>query len=291
MRISVVIPTKNRSHDVERLLNCLLQQAREPDEVIVADDSRDLGTKRIVEKFENVYTKRNIELRHIWDSGSLSRARLLGGLKSKGDIIIYVDDDLVIRKDSLKILVETLLKKETLAVWAKISFRDSHSFRLKRIFDLLYYHSLFGGSELAGGFFAIRRKVLEDKVWFDQNLSGYALGEDQDFAYSVHRHYGLENISQVKNPVLAVNNGLLIKDKKYYKQLFGNTIYFAKKRGEPIRLISAFLVTMLLCSFNVISEGGRGTSSISKKEILSSYFDTLKNFKLILTGNLDAAYE
>jgi len=291
MRISVVIPTKNRSHDVERLLNCLLQQTHKPDEVIVADDSCDLSTKRIVENFENVYIQRNIELRHIWGSGSLPRARLLGGLKSKGDIIIYIDDDLVIRKDSLKILLEALLKKRTLAVWAKIRFRGSHGFRLKKIFDLLYYHSLFGRSELAGGFFAIRRKVLEDKVWFDQNLSGYALGEDQDFAYSLHRHYGLENISQVKNPVLAVNNGLLIKDKKYYKQLFGNTIYFAKKRGGPIRLISALLVTMLSCSFNVISEGGRGTSSISKKEILDSYFDTLKNFKLILTGNLDAAYE
>jgi glycosyltransferase involved in cell wall biosynthesis len=291
MRISVVIPTKNRASEVERLLRHLTEQSCKPNEVIVVDDSKNSETRKIIERFRDFYSKKGIDLKHAWDSESSSRAKLIGGLMCKGENIVYIDDDLAVRKDSIEMLMETLSKTGAMAVWARIYFEDSHRFWLSRVFELLYYRFLFGKSTYGGGFFAIRRKVLEDKVWFDQNLSGYALGEDKDFASNVYRRYGPERIIQIEYPVLATNRGTLVKDRKYYAYLFGNTLYFSKKWGGTIRLLQAFWLTLVLCGFNIVSQGGRGVSSISKLKILRSYLDTLRNCRYFLTGNLDYAYE
>ena len=291
MSISIVVPTKNRPSDVKETLDTLLNQSLLPSEVIFADDSTDLATKKLVQKYKSAYSSKNIELRHVWDSGSLARARTLGGLISRGEIIVYMDDDLIIRRDSLEIFAKTLQRTGAMAAWGKIDFGDSHSFRLSKILEIAYYHFLFGTSKCGGGFFAIRRRVIEDKTWFDQNLSGYSLGEDKDFAFNLHKRYGPENIVQVESPVLAINKGVLIKDKKYYGYLFGNTIYFSKKWGGAVRLILAFPATLFLCIFSVISRGGRGMSSIDRREILESYLDTLRNLEHILVGNLDQAYK
>jgi glycosyltransferase involved in cell wall biosynthesis len=250
-----------------------------------------LATKELIEKYRSAYSSKNIELRHVWGSGSLARARNLGGLISRGEIIVYMDDDLIIRRDSLEIFAKTLQRTGAMAAWGKIDFGDSHSFRLSRILEGSYYHFLFGTSKYGGGFFAIRRRVLEDKIWFDQNLSGYALGEDKDFALNLHRRYGPENIVQVESPVLAINNGVLIKNKRYYGYLFGNTIYYSKKWGGVTKLIVAFPATLFLCIFSMMSEGGRGMSSADRREILKSYLDALGNLKHILVGNLDQAYK
>jgi glycosyltransferase involved in cell wall biosynthesis len=273
------------------ILDSLLKQSLKPNEVIIADDSTDLGTEKLVRKYRGAYSSKNVELRHVWDSDSLSRARLLGGLMSKGEFIIYIDDDLIIKQDSLRIFAKTLQRTGAMAAWGKIDFRDSRSLRLSKILEISYYHFLFGASKYGGGFFAIRKKVLEDKVWFDQNLSGYALGEDRDFAFNLHRRYGPENIVQVESPVLATNRGVLVKDKIYYGHLFSNTIYYSKKWGGVTKLMIAFPATLFLCIFSVISEGGRGISSIDKKEIVKSYLSTLRNLRHILVGNLDQAYK
>jgi len=291
LSISIVVPTKNRSSNVEMILDSLLKQSLKPNEVIIADDSTDLCTEKLVRKYRDAYSSKNVELRHIWDSDSLSRARLLGGLMSKGEFIIYIDDDLIIKQDSLRIFAKTLQRTGAMAAWGKIDLRDSRSFRLSKILEISYYHFLFGASKYGGGFFAIRKKVLEDKVWFDQNLSGYALGEDRDFAFNLHKRYGPENIVQVESPVLATNRGVLVKDKIYYGHLFSNTIYYSKKWGGVTKLMIAFPATLFLCIFSVISEGGRGISSIDRKEIVKSYLSTLRNLRHILVGNLDQAYK
>ena len=285
--VSVVIPTKNRSSDVEETLDTLLNQSLKLGEVIFADDSTNLATKDLIEKYRSAYSSKNIELKHAWDSGSTARARTLGGLMSKGEIIVYMDDDLVLRNDSMEILVKTLQETQAMAVWGHIYFPDSSRSQLIKALGAPYYRFLFGGVEHGGGFFAIRRKVLEDKVWFDHNLVGYALGEEKDFACNLCKHYGSASIVQVENPRLAVNKGTLTKNKKYYAYLFGTTIYYSRKWGGPLRLILAVPLTLLLCSFHMISEGGRGKSSISKKEILGACLNVVKNLRLVLNGKFD----
>jgi glycosyltransferase involved in cell wall biosynthesis len=291
MTTSVVIPTKNRPSEVHKLLGILLKQSVRPNEVIIADDSANLATEEVVKKYESIYSSENVELKHIWDLGSSARARTLGGLMSRGEIIIYIDDDLIVRNDSIEILIKTLLRTKAMAVWGKIDFRDSRNFRLSKILEISYYHLLFGTSKYGGGLFAIRRKVLEDKILFDQNLGGYALGEDKDFAFNLYHRYGPENVIELESPVLAINDGVLTKDRRYYGYLFGITIYYSKKWGGATKLIMAFPATLFLCVFSMISEGGRGMSSINRKDIFKSYLNTLRNLKYVLVGNFDQAYK
>lgn len=291
MKTSIIIPTKNRPCEVKRLLSQVFKQSYKAHEIIVVDDSENLETKRLIEKCKNLYLPRKIRLRHIWDSGSSSRARLIGGLIAEGDIIVYIDDDLVLQHDSLEILVKNLLEKRAIAVWGKIHLLDLKTTRLNKLFSTLYYQFLFGISKkYGGGFLAIRRKVLEDKVWYDWNLTGYSLYEDKDFASNLCKHYGLENIINMDRDV-AIEKGVLIKDKKYYKQAIGNTLYYSKKWGGTIHLFLAFFIVLpLLCIFYMISIGGRGISSVQRKDVLKSCLETVKNLSLILAGKLDEAY-
>jgi glycosyltransferase involved in cell wall biosynthesis len=287
MMISVVIPTKNRPLDVEETLDTLLNQSLKPCEVIFADDSTDSATKELIEKYRGTYSSKNIELRHVWDSGSLARARTLGGLISSGEIIVYMDDDLIIKNDTVEILVKTLERTEAMAVWGNIYFQDSRRSRLIKFLENPYYRFIFGRIRHGGGLFAVRRKVLEDRVWFDHNLDGYSLYEDKDFACNLHKHYGSRGIVQVENPTLALNKGTLIKSEKYYASLFGGTIYFSKKWGGTTHLIAAVPLTLFLCGFHMISEGGRGKSAINKKEIVEACLNVLKNLKTVLNGKFD----
>lgn len=287
MSISIVIPTKNRSSDVKETLDNLLNQSLLPSEVIFADDSTDLATKRLIQKYKSAYSSTNIELRHVWDSGSTARARTLGGLVSKGGIIVYMDDDLIIKNDTIEILVKTLERTDAMAVWGNIYFRDSRRSRLIKIVENPYYRFIFGRTRRGGGLFAVRRKVLEDGVWFDHNLDGYALCEDKDFAYNLYKHYGSRGIVETENSTLALNKGTLIKNKKYYASLFGTTIYFSKKWGGTTHLILAVPLTLFLCGFHMISEGGRGKSAITKKEIVEACLNVLKNLKFVLNGKFD----
>jgi glycosyltransferase involved in cell wall biosynthesis len=288
MNISIVIPTKNRSSDVEMMLDSLPEQTLKPNEVIFVDDSFDLGTKRLVRKYRSAYLRMDIALRHIWDLGSTARARTLGGQKSEGEIIIYVDDDLTLKNDSIEMLVKTLLRTKAMAVWGNINFGDSRNSGLVNALAIPYYHFLFGSIKNGGGLFVVRRKVIEDKVWFDQNLSGYALCEDKDFALNLCRHYGLDSIKRIERPILAINRGKLVKDKIFYLNLFGTTLYYSKKWGGTARLIIAFLVNSLLCGFHMISEGGRSNSVVTKREILGAYLNVSKNLRLTIRGKFDS---
>jgi glycosyltransferase involved in cell wall biosynthesis len=287
MIISVVIPTKNRPSDVNELLASLLKQSVKPNEVVIVDDSTDLTTEGLVRKYRSVYSRNNVELRHIWDSDSSARARTLGGLVSKGEIIIYMDDDLIIRKDSIETLVKVLQRTGAMAAWGSVFFPDTSKSRMIKIFEIPYYRFVFGKTSSGGGLFAIRRRVLEDKVWFDENLSGYALGEDKDFAFNLLKHYGSCSVTQIENPILATNKRTLSKDKKYYSYLFGTTMYYSRKWGGTLKLMFSFWVTLVLCGFHMLNEGGRGKSSITKKEILETWLAVLKNLKFVFNGKLD----
>lgn len=91
--ISVIIPTRNRSSLLEKVLKSLLSQTLRPDqfEVIVIDNGSTDRTKSVVEQFREHLPN----LRYFFEpTPGLHVGRHRGLMEAQGEVLVYADDDI-----------------------------------------------------------------------------------------------------------------------------------------------------------------------------------------------------
>jgi glycosyltransferase involved in cell wall biosynthesis len=87
--VSVIIPTYNRAHLVDRAIRSVLDQTYQDFEIIVVDDSSTDNTKEVVNSFKNeqvTYIRHQVNKR-------VAAARNTGIRAAKGEYIAFVDSD------------------------------------------------------------------------------------------------------------------------------------------------------------------------------------------------------
>jgi len=96
LSISVVIITANRQRLLNRCLSSLYRQSIPPQNVVVVDGS----DKRVLTQNVINTWKKRLPIRLLYDEKkSIPYARNLGAQTARGDIIVYLDDDLAAHKD------------------------------------------------------------------------------------------------------------------------------------------------------------------------------------------------
>jgi len=88
MKFSLIVPTKGRVQELERLFRSLAMQTLTDFEVIISDQNDDDRLVKLVQKFSS--TRRILHLRS--DHG-ISRARNVGIARASGEIVCFPDDD------------------------------------------------------------------------------------------------------------------------------------------------------------------------------------------------------
>ena len=103
IEVSVITPTYNRQDSLRRLLDSLAIQTLEPNkyEVIVVDDGSSSGS--IDENFEG-YLFQFQYLRQ--ENQGATIARNNGALKSQGQVLVFIDDDVTISANVLETLTK-----------------------------------------------------------------------------------------------------------------------------------------------------------------------------------------
>ena len=87
MKISVIIPTYNRKHTLNRAIHSVLSQTSQPREIIAVDDGSTDGTKEWLAKMYPA-------IRYIHQSNSgVSAARNVGIKTAQGDWLAFLDSD------------------------------------------------------------------------------------------------------------------------------------------------------------------------------------------------------
>jgi glycosyltransferase involved in cell wall biosynthesis len=97
MRATVVIPTYNRAERLSALLACLTTQGKNLARVVVCDDGSTDDTQRVTSSFEG-----KLPLVYAWQSKEgfrAGQARNLGIARSIGEVVIFVDDDVLVARD------------------------------------------------------------------------------------------------------------------------------------------------------------------------------------------------
>jgi glucosyl-dolichyl phosphate glucuronosyltransferase len=117
MKVSVIIPTYNRSEYLFDIIACLQKQTigQGQIEIIVVDNSPDARFKQIKESIKDV------NIRYVWEKRpGAHRARNTGALEAKGDICVFLDDDELFDQNLLHYLSEPFNNREIGCVGGKM---------------------------------------------------------------------------------------------------------------------------------------------------------------------------
>lgn len=96
MKISLIISTYNKPSYLEQVLKSIIKLKEYPGEVLIADDGSTEETALLIKQYSSNFP---VPLIHVWqeDKGfRLSRSRNNGIIKSSGDYLIFIDDDLIL---------------------------------------------------------------------------------------------------------------------------------------------------------------------------------------------------
>jgi glycosyltransferase involved in cell wall biosynthesis len=114
LRISVVIPTRNRCHLLRELLEALTRQARLPDEVLVVDNDSQDQTPDVVRQFA---TQLPITYLHERERGA-GAARNRGIREAAGDVLAFTDDDCIPDRQWLHFIELSFLRDPSIGMVA-----------------------------------------------------------------------------------------------------------------------------------------------------------------------------
>ncbi|MFN8576582.1 MAG: glycosyltransferase [Candidatus Sericytochromatia bacterium] len=114
-KVSIIIPTYNRANNLFYVLNSLVFQNFEEFEVIIADDGSTDNTREIVESFRN---KLNIRYAFCGENQGFraARTRNIGLSKARGQLIIFLDSDIVVPSNYIESHIEAHKKYNNIVV-------------------------------------------------------------------------------------------------------------------------------------------------------------------------------
>jgi len=209
---SLIIPTRNRLHDITQCLHSIQQQKEPFDEIIVVDSS-DIPLKQS-NNFCKIFTEKQFSLStllYIHTRAGLPYQRNRGIERARGDLIYFLDDDAVLYPDYLIQIKKVFLKypgygggmgdivNEMPRPWWSSLFGRlflfngapfSGSFSWSGLVEYPYRAPTFRRVEALNGCAVYRKTVLE-KYWFDEKLPGRAELEDADMSWRVGREHQL----------------------------------------------------------------------------------------------------
>lgn len=208
MKISVVITVYNRLNLLEKCLELLVLQTKLPDEIIISDDGSQEDPLPLVHKLRADLKAPVHYLRQQHEDFRAARVRNNGASLATGDILVFLDQDILTPPDYLKVIAKTLKPGRFLSGYPvrlsemqteallkrnlqNVPFRQLVSpIQHRKIIrqwtkDNLYYHleklhwPFSKGVKLRSGVSAMLRDDFVKVNGFDENFVGWG-NEDDD---------------------------------------------------------------------------------------------------------------
>lgn len=219
--ITVAIPTKNRRQDLISAIESIINQTRVPDEIIVVDQSDTEDCKVAIENLFINYPRP--KMHYVWNNkiGGTAAAKNRAAQLASGDLIVFIDDDVVLDKECLASILR-LHERHGLDGIGGIAIPNQRRGVMYDLASALFHRGPFRDDRLLVQ--QGRRKLKElyptrilstclvsfkrcifDDYQFDETLVGYSLGEDVDFCYRASQKFrfaiaptvrGIHNLSK-----------------------------------------------------------------------------------------------
>ena len=268
-RIAVVIPTKNRPNDLLRCIQSVITQLRQPDELIIVDQSADPGIRIKVERLCES-GQLQCKLKYIYDTTitGLVEAKARGVAEASADIIIFLEDDVVLQPDYIHEMELGFRRYPHMAGCCGVVKAAPKQGSFHRLIFRLFHRGIFADPRvgihgqpymfdgrmipspyLSGGLSAYRKEVF-NKVLFDTK-NGFFMLEDVDFSTRASRIYGADafyiNTAAILEHMMSpVNRAVL--GKKFENKFREYTLFYKNNSDRPRALLNfIWLLTGLMC--------------------------------------------
>jgi glycosyltransferase involved in cell wall biosynthesis len=173
--ISIIIPTFNEEKYLPRLLSSIRAQTYRKYEIIVVDGNSKDATQNIARKYGcRLYTEPKNK------KGHPGKARNIGAKHARGDMLMFLDSDVVIPPTFLAELIEKAERRK-IGVASGYLYPDNNNIldKIMTFFVDVYCYVLQGISPHGGGMYIFARKAVHRKIGgFNRELF---LGEDHDY--------------------------------------------------------------------------------------------------------------
>lgn len=214
MQVSVVIPTYYRRKDVDECLDSILRQTNLPKEVLIADNTPDDEIENLIKGRKTEFKEKNVILEYIRNprKNSIAIAQNIGIENATGDIILFLDSDVVLDEDYIKVILKMYKEKpDALGVQGLIQNLEREKGFINKlcgIYDRIFYIHLDEKNKfrllpslgvsfpsfvdkiincewLSGANNSYRKEILEEFRW-DENLKKI---NDIDLPYRIFKKY------------------------------------------------------------------------------------------------------
>lgn len=215
---SIIIPTYNRVSELTDVLDSLLKQTKLISEILIVDDSDGNEIEQLIEDMQSKFIKKNMDLKYIRNlrEKSLTIARNIGIKNAIGEIVLFLDDDVVLDVNYLSEILSVYNNNpDALGVQGFITNLRANEnpivSSLKTLINKLFYFSstydnhcralpstntvyplyLEGVTTcewLTGANQSYRRTIFEEFT-FDEKLKRYSFKEDVDISYRIQKKY------------------------------------------------------------------------------------------------------
>jgi len=283
MKISIIIPVYNSSLTLKECLEAIFNSNFKNFEVIVISDNSTDNSVGIAKQYQ-------CKIIELSENKGPAFARNEGAKISEGDILLFVDSDVIIKKDALNYLSEKFLQNEIDAIQGIYS----HELKYKSI--VTQYQMSYNcyyiwpenkkyASTLSTCCLAIRKKIFFNLKGFNVNFKRPS-AEDEEFGYFlIDKGYKILILREL-NVEHRVNYNLkhFIK-KKFYgyidvmKEYLRNKTYVKKIKQTNYAKVLAGIVILGLIILTAI-----GTIIFLNKTILYIFLTLNIAFLLLHTG-------
>ena len=193
-KISVIIPTQNRTHLLPEIIDCFNQQTWWNKELLILDNTR--NGKEAIEQLQKQYP--NILLWHIEEMCSIGSKRNQLIQKASGELIAHFDDDDYYAPSYIENLVKVLINSSSDLVKLSAWFCLHESSKTLGYWDTMREdlpHTIFSGEEKLTTFpYKFNKKkymsmtigygfsyIFKRRIWEATKFDDISLGEDSTF--------------------------------------------------------------------------------------------------------------
>ena len=212
MKISIVIPVYNSSSTLKECLDSIFSSTFKDYEVIVVSGNSTDDSIKIAKQFQ-------IKIIELPENKGPALARNKGFQVAQGDIILFLDSDVIINKNSLSLIIDKFSLAEVNAIQGIYSHEPNYKYLATQFYQsyLCYYvwpENKKYATTLVTGCFAIRKEIFNKFGGFDVNIEN-ASCEDEKFGYSlIEKGYKI----------------LILRDLQVVHRVNYNVINFIKRR-------------------------------------------------------------
>jgi GT2 family glycosyltransferase len=245
--VSVVVATLRRPHLLRHTLRTLVRATPPPDEIVVVDGDPERSARAAANEVRAV--ARSVPIHYVDGPQGLTRQRNVGVTRARGDVVVFVDDDVALEPDAFAHLRAAYADPAVVGVTAQIVEPETRRFGrfrspVRRLLGREGTFTRFGYPRyplqvvremdlefMFGCFMSGRRDVVAD-VGFDETLPGYALAEDQDFSYRLSRRGRIRYVPRIV--CYHRRQGFDNRDlRSFDRNLVATRAYLMRKNFEP----------------------------------------------------------